>query len=603
MLNYFCYFLFICLILIFQIIFIIFFVINIFKQKIYIILVLYNMSYDKGLYANFFKKIDDKDLNKYSKKPSLSDLSEVSIKNIFKDINDKNIKNHNKNIQSNKNEINYQYNNVFIDKRLIIEKKKPKIINIKKRKKKILSDDEILNKIPFLNFHFKEELNKKKKNVNNNNNNIKPINFGSMLFYDLEDNKMNKNNINKMDYNKFYLKNFSNFKISKSNIPIETQYVKKGKKIYSYYDKRSSLKKNINFDNEKNNDKNNDKNNENKLDFNYFDYLNEINYKKESTKSFRNNYKKFKKMKSKLDIKMLKDNKEIFSELKNDSDNNNNSDEKNENDDNFKITSTKEIFKKVNEYNQLSEKKLPIRVFSANFKNKNNFSPIQKNFSLYKNNYINNNKKSRNIISSFSSHSNSNTNYNKNNNKTTFRNNSIEININKKLQRIKTIQNKMKKKLFSIIDNAHYKKKEKGLDKVLEIILNKKLKKRKNNHKIKNLYYKAFNEKDAVLSLGEKKGIIKVSDILSRLTDEEALKLSERIIENYKRKRKKLKIDFAEDVIEKKMTKEEVKKARENLYNNINKIEGLLYQTQKEKNHLIDIYDKVINNNYDNYYY
>ena len=544
------------------------------------------MSYDKGLYANFFKKIADKDSLKYSKKPSLSDLSEVSIKNIFKDINDKNIKNLNKNIQSNKNEINYQYNNVFIDKRLIIEKKKPKIITIKKRKKKILSNDDILNKIPFLNFHFKEDLNKKRKNSNKNNN-LKPINFGSMLFYDLEEDKMNKKNINKMDYNKFYLKNFSNFKINKSNIPIETQYVKKNKKIYSYYDKKPSLKKKINFDNEKNND-----NNENKLDFNYFDYLNEMNYKKESTKSFRNNYKKFKKMKSKLDIKMLKDNKEIFSELKNDNylSDNNNSDEKNENDDNFNIK------KAVNEYNQLSEKKLPIRVFSANFKN--NFSPIQKNF--YKNNN-NINKKSRNIISSFSSNSNSNT--NKNNNKTSFRNNSIEININKKLQRIKTIQNKMKKRLFSIIDNAHYKKKEKGLDKVLEIILNKKLKKRRNNHKIKNLYYKAFNEKDAVLSLGEKKDIIKVSDILSRLTDEEALKLSERIIDNYKRKRKKLKIDFVEDVIEKKMTKEEVKKLRENLYNNINKIEGLLYQTKKEKNHIIDIYDKIINNNnYDNYY-
>ena len=544
------------------------------------------MSYDKGLYANFFKKIVDKDSLKYSKKPSLSDLSEVSIKNIFKDINDKNIKNLNKNIQSNKNEINYQYNNVFIDKRLIIEKKKPKIINIKKRKKKILSNDDILNKIPFLNFHFKEDLNRKRKNSNNNNN-LKPINFGSMLFYDLEEDKMNKKNINKMDYNKFYLKNFSNFKINKSNIPIETQYVKKNKKIYSYYDKKPSLKKKINFDNEKN-----DKNNENKLDFNYFDYLNEMNYKKESTKSFRNNYKKFKKMKSKLDIKMLKDNKEIFSELKNDNylSDNNNSDEKNENDDNFNIK------KAVNEYNQLSEKKLPIRVFSANFKN--NFSPIQKNF--YKNNN-NINKKSRNIISSFSSNSNSNT--NKNNNKTSFRNKSIEININKKLQRIKTIQNKMKKRLFSIIDNAHYKKKEKGLDKVLEIILNKKLKKRRNNHKIKNLYYKAFNEKDAVLSLGEKKDIIKVSDILSRLTDEEALKLSERIIDNYKRKRKKLKIDFVEDVIEKKMTKEEVKKLRENLYNNINKIEGLLYQTKKEKNHIIDIYDKIINNNnYDNYY-
>lgn len=545
------------------------------------------MSYDKGLYANFFKKIADKDSLKYSKKPSLSDLSEVSIKNIFKDINDKNIKNLNKNIQSNKNEINYQYNNVFIDKRLIIEKKKPKIITIKKRKKKILSNDDILNKIPFLNFHFKEDLNRKRKNSNNNNN-LKPINFGSMLFYDLEEDKMNKKNINKMDYNKFYLKNFSNFKINKSNIPIETQYVKKNKKIYSYYDKKPSLKKKINFDIEKNNDKNN----ENKLDFNYFDYLNEMNYKKESTKSFRNNYKKFKKMKSKLDIKMLKDNKEIFSELKNDNylSDNNNSDEKNENDDNFNIK------KAVNEYNQLSEKKLPIRVFSANFKNK--FSPIQKNF--YKNNN-NINKKSRNIISSFSSNSNSNT--NKNNNKTSFRNNSIEININKKLQRIKTIQNKMKKRLFSIIDNAHYKKKEKGLDKVLEIILNKKLKKRRNNHKIKNLYYKAFNEKDAVLSLGEKKDIIKVSDILSRLTDEEALKLSERIIDNYKRKRKKLKIDFVEDVIEKKMTKEEVKKLRENLYNNINKIEGLLYQTKKEKNHIIDIYDKIINNNnYDNYY-
>ena len=97
-------------------------------------------------------------------------------------------------------------------------------------------------------------------------------------------------------------------------------------------------------------------------------------------------------MKSKLDIKMLKDNKEIFSELKNDNylSDNNNSDEKNEKDDNFNIK------KAVNEYNQLSEKKLPIRVFSANFKNK--FSPIQKNF--YKNNN-NINKKSRNIISSF----------------------------------------------------------------------------------------------------------------------------------------------------------------------------------------------------------
>jgi hypothetical protein len=161
----------------------------------------------------------------------------------------------------------------------------------------------------------------------------------------------------------------------------------------------------------------------------------------------------------------------------------------------------------------------------------------------------------------------------------------------------------MKKRLFSIIDNAHIKRKEKGLDKVLEIILNKKFKKHRNNHKIKHLYYKAFNEKDEIYSLGEKKDIIKVSDLLSRLTDEEALKLSERIIDNYKRKRKKLKIDFVEDVIEKKMTKEEVKKLRENLYNNINKIEGLLYQTKKEKNHIIDIYDKIINNNnYDNYY-
>ena len=47
-----------------------------------------------------------------------------------------------------------------------------------------------------------------------------------MLFYDLEDNKMNKNNINKMDYNKFYLKNFKEFlKINfdiNPNVPYKT---------------------------------------------------------------------------------------------------------------------------------------------------------------------------------------------------------------------------------------------------------------------------------------------------------------------------------------------------------------------------------------------
>jgi len=571
------------------------------------------MSYDKGIYANFFKKLPYKNNTTYSKKPSLSDLSDVSLKNVFKDIKEKNINNLNKNIQSNKNEINHQYNDVFIDKRLIIEKKKPKIINIKKRKKKIYSNDDILNKIPFLNLHFKEELNRKKKNSTNNNN-INTINFGSMMYYDLEENNMNKNSINKMDYNKFYLKNFSNFKISKSKIPIETQYVNKDKiNEYTHKDKRSSLnfkRKKINFNNNTNKlneiDKNNDIN-----DFNYFDYMNEINFNKDNIKSLRNNYKKFKKMKSKLDIKIQKDNKEIFSNLNNDnyfSDNNNI--EKNENNDNnnTKKISSNNIFKKVNEYNLLSNKKLPIRVFSANFNNNNNkynFRPIhQKNFSLYKNN--NNNKKSRNVISSFSSNSISNTKnniiYNSNSNKT-YRNNSVEfkIKINQKLQRIKTIQNKMKKRLFSIIDNAHIKRKEKGLDKVLEIILNKKFKKHRNNHKIKHLYYKAFNEKDEIYSLGEKKDIIKVSDLLSRLTDEEALKLSERIIDSYKRKRKKLKINFIEDVIEKNMTKEEVKKSRENLFNNIMKIEGLLYQTKKEKNHIIDIYDKIIKNNYDNF--
>ena len=123
------------------------------------------MSYDKGIYANFFKKLPYKNNTTYSKKPSLSDLSDVSLKNVFKDIKEKNINNLNKNIQSNKNEINHQYNDVFIDKRLIIEKKKPKIINIKKRKKKIYSNDDILNKIPFLNLHFKEELNRKKKKL------------------------------------------------------------------------------------------------------------------------------------------------------------------------------------------------------------------------------------------------------------------------------------------------------------------------------------------------------------------------------------------------------------------------------------------------------
>ena len=102
----------------------------------------------------------------------------------------------------------------------------------------------------------------------------------------------------------------------------------------------------------------------------------------------------------------------------------------------------------------------------------------------------------------------------------------------------------MNKKLFRISDKAELKKKQGPVvDKILEEIYDRKVKKKK-EFKTKELFLKTSNEKDIYTNMGkDKKDLLKMSEIVQNMSDEEALRFSENILEQYSFKENLLHLD------------------------------------------------------------
>jgi hypothetical protein len=155
----------------------------------------------------------------------------------------------------------------------------------------------------------------------------------------------------------------------------------------------------------------------------------------------------------------------------------------------------------------------------------------------------------------------------------------------------------MNKKLFRIINRSQVKRKEKPLDKVLEVILDKKMKKQKKKNDIKDLYIKASDNKEIYKIMNsEKAGILQMGDLITKMSDEQALKLSERIIENYNIKEEKLEIGNKLNIpefIKKKLIKE-AEISRKNMINNNKKLKKMRINIITKKDNLFNQFKRVL---------
>ena len=416
---------------------------------------------------------------------------------------------------------------------------------------------------------------RKIKNENKNNNKNKKkffefkIDFGSTLYYDLRDNNQSNNykNLNKIEFNKKILQKSNNFSLNKSKIPISTFFFDRNKK---------TNKQNLNISDNNNNFIKKEKSIKNKT----FELKNESNEKK----NFINKEDFFNKH---IINQKLKFNKNIIN-------NNNNS-----------FTNAKNsLFVNYKKY-----KPLKIFDFSSNSKqdfstinsqeNINNFNTIVNSttgnsFSKSKDNLIihNINKTENNFYKKNILFDNSN-NVSIENSKTL---KNFEKKFNKKLKILNKKQNNMNKKLFRIINRSQVKRKEKPLDKVLEVILEKKMKKQKKKNDIKDLYVKASNDKEVYKIMNsEKAGILQMGDLITKISDEQALLLSERIIENYNVKEEQLEIGNRNipEFIKKKLLKE-AEISRKNIINNNKKLKRMRINILNKKDNLFKEFKRVL---------
>ena len=410
---------------------------------------------------------------------------------------------------------------------------------------------------------------KYKNDINNKKQNKKfldfKINFGSTIYYDLRDYQSNNNeNSNKIEFNKKLLQKSNNFNLTRSKIPIST----------FFYDRNKKIKQNLNIS--ENNFKNKEKLTKNKIEpknennekisfINKEDYFNKhiINQKLKINKNLNNN-------------------------------NNNNS-----------FTNTKNtLFVNYKKFK-------PLKIFNFSSNSKQDFSTLNSqeninNFNTIANSTTGNSFYSKDNLIIQNLNKTENNFYNK---KNIFNDNSTNISIensktlknfekkfNKKLKILNKKQNNMNKKLFRIINRSQVKRKEKPLDKVLEVILDKKMKKQKKKNDIKDLYIKASNDKEVYKIMNsEKAGILQMGDLITKISDEQALKLSERIIENYNIKEEKLEIGKINtpEFIKKKLIKE-AEISRKNMINNNRKLEKMRINIITKKDNLFKKYKRVL---------
>ncbi len=160
----------------------------------------------------------------------------------------------------------------------------------------------------------------------------------------------------------------------------------------------------------------------------------------------------------------------------------------------------------------------------------------------------------------------------------------------------KTIKN-MNKRLFRISDKAEYKKKkEPEIDNVLEIILDKKIKKKK---KIgaKQLYIKSTQENDIIKNMDKhKRDLIRIGEIVKNMNNDVALKFSENLVEEYHKKEVPLKLGKIPEIVKKReQTQHNNRIIR--MYKRDLQVQRMLYHAQEEKLQLYQNFNKVLYNN------
>ena len=161
----------------------------------------------------------------------------------------------------------------------------------------------------------------------------------------------------------------------------------------------------------------------------------------------------------------------------------------------------------------------------------------------------------------------------------------------------KTIKN-MNKRLFRISDKAEYKKKkEPEIDNVLEIILDKKIKKKKKNG-TKQLYIKTTQENDVIKNMDKhKRDLIRIGEIVKNMNNEVALKFSENLVEEYHKKVIPLKLGKKVPEIIKQREQRQHNNRIIRMYKRDLQVQRMLYHAQEEKSELYKNFNKVLYNN------
>ena len=122
------------------------------------------------------------------------------------------------------------------------------------------------------------------------------------------------------------------------------------------------------------------------------------------------------------------------------------------------------------------------------------------------------------------------------------------------------------------------------------------MKKQKKKNDIKDLYIKASDNKEIYKIMNsEKAGILQMGDLITKISDEQALKLSERIIENYNIKEEKLEIGKINipEFIKKKLIKE-AEISRKNMINNNKKLKKMRINIITKKDNLFNQFKRVL---------
>ena len=164
---------------------------------------------------------------------------------------------------------------------------------------------------------------------------------------------------------------------------------------------------------------------------------------------------------------------------------------------------------------------------------------------------------------------------------------------------INSDQLELNNKLFKIIDRTNKKiKKEKKLDDVLEVILNKKLIKKK-RIKAKEIYIDAIDTKKLAEERNRLRFMMRFADLIKNMKDEIALNYTKNIIDKKsKRKNEFNLVDLAEYKKRKEERyKEEQKMIRNRLWRKIIEIEKKIKSSEIEKDILYSKYENVFEKN------